>query len=228
MSTSFIVFIAGAVLVAAAAFWMLRAWRKADATARPVPALIVAALVAVTTLGVYIALGRPDLPDGAYAARMAALQARAQRENANLTIDEVLALLEARAKAEPHSAEPLIYRGQVLLDAGDAQGAARAFDAALRRFPLSIEARMGLGRSLVVLDEGRVSPQALEIFREVADRRAGDPAPRIYLAMAAMQANQPAEARRLWGEAYERMDPNDPRREMARQMSRGQVPSQRR
>lgn len=223
MPSSLIVFMAGAVLVAGAAFWLLRAWRRADPRARPAPAFAVIALMAVATLGTYLAIGQPDLPDGAYTARLTALQARAKRADASFTTDELLALLEARAKADTADAQALIYRGDLLLESRDPQGAARAYDAALRRDPDAQDARMGLGRALVAIDQGRVSPQALEIFRYLGER-SDDPAPWIYQAMAAMQANQAGEARRLWGEAYRRMAQDDPRRDMARQMSRGENP----
>jgi cytochrome c-type biogenesis protein CcmH len=37
--------------------------------------------------------------------------------------------------------------------------------------------------------------------------------------MAAMEENREADARMFWSEAYARMAPDDPRRDMARQMS---------
>ena len=80
---------------------------------------------------------------------------------------------------------------------------------------------MGLGRALVRMDEGRVSAQALALF-QAAGAAGRDPAPFVYQAMAAMQDNDAAQSRRLWGEAYARMAADDPRREMAARMSAGE------
>src|SRR5262249_45209007 len=99
--------------------------------------------------------------------------------------------------------------------------AARAFDAALRREPGLAEAMLGMGRALVRVDGGRIGPEALQMFQR-AGALTNDPAPWIYQAWAAMQDNRNDEARRLWGEALLRMQADDPRREMARRMSRGE------
>ena len=69
---------------------------------------------------------------------------------------------------------------------------------------------------------GRVTPEALAQFQRVA-ASTNDPAPWIYQAMAAMQDNNNTQARRFWGEAYARMAPDDPRRDMARRMSAGET-----
>jgi cytochrome c-type biogenesis protein CcmH/NrfG len=106
----------------------------------------------------------------------------------------------------------------LLLDQGRAEEAARAFDMALRREPQMAEALLGLGRSIVGI-EGRVTPEALAAFQQ-AGALTDDPAPWIYQAMAAMEEGR--DARPLWGEAYARMNEDDPRREMARRMSAGE------
>lgn len=79
---------------------------------------------------------------------------------------------------------------------------------------------MGLGRALVAVNNGQVSPEAVALFQQAA-ARSDDPAPWIYQAMAAMEQNREADARRLWAEALARMSPDDPRRDMARRMSTG-------
>src|SRR5262249_22547716 len=78
--------------------------------------------------------------------------------------------------------------------------------------------QLALGRAIFEI-EGRVTPEALALFRE-AGATSRDPAPWVYQAMAAMQANQ--DSRHFWAEALARMSPSDPRRAMAAQMSRGE------
>jgi cytochrome c-type biogenesis protein CcmH len=205
-----------AILCAGAAFWVLRAYRRAAGGSAPraAPALALTVFAAFGALGIYLAIGRPELPDAPYAARMEALK---HRDLNTLTIEEALAILAEAARDHPRDAEPHLYTGQLLLDSGRPEEAARAFDAALRRNPQMTEAMMGLGRALVQIDDGRVAPQALALF-ETAGANSDDPAPFIYQAMAAMQRDDAAGTRRLWGEALERMAPDDPRRAMAQRM----------
>jgi cytochrome c-type biogenesis protein CcmH len=212
------VLLIGAVLIAAAAFWVLRAYRRAGGGARTAfPALASCGLVALATLGAYLMLGRPELPDAPYQARLEAL---AGRDPTTFTLDEALAALHDSARRNPTDPLPHFYTGELLLSQGRPQEAARAFDAALRRDPELVDAMLGLGRSLVASDQGRVSPEALAIFQQ-ATQLTEDPAPWIYQAMAAMERNDEAESRRLWGEALTRMPADDPRREMAQRMARG-------
>jgi cytochrome c-type biogenesis protein CcmH len=213
--SSLAVFIAAALITAAAAFWVLRAYRNAGGTARR-SALIACGAVALTALGAYLAVGKPEIPDEPLQARLEALK----HSNRLLTADEVLALLDQEMHAHPN--DPVIYyrAGEILLDQNRPEEAARAFDAALRRNPRLGEAALGLGRALVTINNGRVTPDALQMFRQ-AGTLTNDAAPWIYQAMAAMQDNNAADARRFWGEALSRMAPDDPRREMARQMSTG-------
>lgn len=218
MWTSLTVLLIGALLAAAAAFWVLRAYRRAGGGAHSArPALATALVVILAGLGVYLAVGRPDLPGAAYAQRLEALK---ERDPTTFTADEALAILGEAAREHPDDPLPHLYRGQVLLRVGRADEAARAFDAALRRDPELPEALMGLGRALVAVNNGQVSPEAVALFQQAA-ARSDDPAPWIYQAMAAMEQNREADARRLWAEALARMSPDDPRRDMAQRMSTG-------
>jgi len=218
MGSAILVFAVAAILCAAASLWLLIAYRRADNNARAAPALIVCAAVSVAALGGYLVLGQPELADAPYSARMEALK---QRDPTSYTVDEALAILAEAAREYPGDPRPHFYSGQVLLDAGRAEEAARAYDAALRRDPNSLEAMLGLARSMVQIDGGRVSDQARALFEQVG-AVTNDPAPWIYQAMAAMQAGDDASAQRMWGEALARMSPDDPRREMATRMSRGE------
>lgn len=216
---AFAVFLVAAVLCAAAAAWGLRAYRRAESGARAAPALAVCGLVAAAALGAYIIIGRPDLADAPYAQRLEALK---QQDPTSYSAEEAIAILAEAARNHPGDPLPHLYTGQVLLQAGSAEAAARAFDAALRRDPGMIDAKLGLARSMVQIDEGRVSDEARALFEEVG-ALTSDPVPWIYQAMAAMQSGRDADARRFWGEALTRMAPDDPRREMAGRMSRGEA-----
>ncbi len=218
MWNSLAVLLTGALLAAAAAFWVLRAYRRAGGGTRsPAPALISCVLVALAGMAAYLVIGRPEMAGAAYAARLEALK---ERDPTTFTADEALAILNQAAREHPDDPLPLLYTGDVLLRQGRADEAARAFDGALRRDPELAEAMLGLARSMVQI-EGRVTPEAVALFQQAATLT-DDPAPWIYQAMAAMEENRAADARRFWAEAYRRMGPDDPRREMARRMSLGE------
>lgn len=212
MWTSLFVLLAAAVLCAGAFFWVLRAYRHAGGGARSaLPMLAACGAVGLAALGLYLAIGRPELPDAPYRERLAALQ---ERDPASYNAEEALAVLAQAARNSPADPMPHFYSGEVLRRMGRAEEAARAYDAALRRSPDLVEAMMGLGRSLVAVEQGRVTPQALDLFRR-AGALSDDPAPWLYQAMAAMELGE--DARPFWREALSRMDADDPRRQMVRE-----------
>lgn len=215
MPASTTVFIVAALLTAVAAFWVLRAYRREGAGPRQ--PLVVCGLVALAALTTYLVIGRPELPDAPFHGRLEALK---HRDPSTFTLDEALAVLDQASKDDPRSPLPHLYTGQLLLQSGQPEQAARAFDAALRRDPQSVDAMMGLGRAMVRMDHDRVSADALRMFQQ-AGALSNDPAPWIYQAMAAMQDGRDADARRFWGEALARMSPDDPRRQMAREFVQG-------
>lgn len=220
MLTPFIVILVGALLAAAIAFWTLRAARRAGGdlrTGRLV--LLVSAGVSVVALGIYLVNGRPSLAGGAYAARLDALRDRPEE---TYNAEEWLAILADDSRADPRDPWPYLATGEVYLRTNRPEEAARAFDAALRRDPQSVDALIGLARSIATM-EGRFTPDALA-YLEQATTVSNDPAPWIYRAMAAMEADDAVQTRRMWSEALARMGPDDPRREMARRFASGQQP----
>jgi len=212
-----IVFLAAALLAAAAGFWALRAAR-AEGAKSPVPALTTVAIVVAGALISYLVVGRPELAGGSYRARLEAAMARPM---ASWSPDEFLAVQAERAKENPTDPLPAFFSAEVLMRLNRPQEAAVQYQMALRREPRLAEAMLGLGRAMVRVD-GRVTPESLALFEE-AGSLLNDPTPWIYQAMGAMQEGREADARRFWGEALVRMSPDDPRLEMARRASRGEL-----
>lgn len=201
-----------------ALWWVLRAYRKAGGGGvSPRPALIAAGVAGLAALGLYALLGRPDLPDAPYAERLAALKDK-QADPAQMTAEELLAVLGAQSQKAPADPRPHVFTGQILLDTGNPSQAANAFEAALRRDPENGAAMLGLGRALVQSQEGAVSPQALALFNGAAQLLPNDPAPVLYLALAATQQKRWADARQLWPEVEKRLAPDDPRHAMVAAM----------
>lgn len=216
MWTSLIVLLIAAALTAAAAFWVLFAYRRAGGGKHsPRDALLVTGAVTLVGLGAYLAVGRPELPDAPYQARLEALR---QRDLSTYSVEEALVYYTEAAKADPNNPVAHLYLGEILLRLGRPREAARAFDQALRREPRLADAMMGLGIALSAID-GRTTPDALALFQQ-AGQLTNDPRPWLYQAMAAMEEGR--DAREFWREALARMPPDDPRREMAQRFARGE------
>jgi len=214
--TSLTILLIAAAITAGAAVWVLRAYRRAGGGSLR-KALGVAAAVALAALTIYLVLGKPELPGQPYRARLEALKAR---DPSTYVGAEWIALLSEKAKADPADASAHFFLGQLYLGERRPQEAARAFTAALRRAPESPEAMMGLARALIAINDGRTTPESMDLLQQAAARTT-DPTPFIYLAIGALEDGDNAAARRYGAEALSRMTADDPRREMARRMSRG-------
>jgi len=206
------VLLAGALLCAGAAFWVLRAYRRAGGGARTAfPALVACALVGFATLGAYLLIGRPELSGAAYAERLEALKGR---DPGTYTAEEALAVLHEAARENPDDPLAHFYAGELLLRLNRPQEAARAYDAALRREPRLAEAMIGLARAIVQI-EGRVTPEAFDLF-DTASALSDDPRPWLYMAMHAAEQDDAAAVSRYASEASARMAQDDPRQQMVR------------
>lgn len=222
MWNSLLVLLVGAALAAGALYWALRAYRRGGGDAKSGRVVLLACGgAAAAALAAYLVIGHPELPDAPYRARIDALIASLRSPTPPaITAEEQLAVWQYFTREHPEDVTPHLEAAKTLLALGRAREAAVEFDRVLRLEPESVQALLGMGRALVAL-EGRVTPEAQAFFMQAAERT-DDPAPWLYQAMAAMQENRADDARRLWGEAYRRMGPDDPRREMARRMSTGE------
>jgi cytochrome c-type biogenesis protein CcmH len=103
--------------------------------------VLVAGLAAV---GAYWFLGKPDMPDEPYAARLIDIEAQAQRNPESMKIDQVIALAQKRAQDDPKDPRPHWIMGKMLEASNNPQGALLAYESALRRDPNNIETVMDL------------------------------------------------------------------------------------
>jgi cytochrome c-type biogenesis protein CcmH len=93
----------------------------------------------------------------------------------------------------------------------------REFDASLRRAPNDPEIMIELGGALFRA-EGKVSPEALQLFEQAGRLQPEAFLPVFYQAIAASEEERHADAARLWAEVSERLPADDPRQAMAAQM----------
>jgi cytochrome c-type biogenesis protein CcmH len=133
--------------------------------------LVSGLVVGAVVLGVlaYLVVGKPDLPDQPFAARMKGWEALASTHPERLTPAEAAALLDQRARAHPGDPEVWRYLGQAYEAAGQYLMAALAFDRAATLAPGDAPTWAALGEAQTLAAEGKVGPDARRAF-EVALR----------------------------------------------------------
>lgn len=213
MNAALFLFIPAAFFGAAAIWWISRAYARAGGGAKA--GLTGAVIGLAAALALYLAIGHPNLPDEPYRERMAALL---QKNPNTMTAQELIAVLEARAKVDAADPRPLIFAGDIMADQGRPDLAADQYRGALARDANSVPALVGLGRALAATGQGEVPPDALVLFKRAAELAPEDPVPWLYQGLAANQEARYAEALAIWPEVLKRLPSDDPRRQMVATM----------
>jgi cytochrome c-type biogenesis protein CcmH len=180
--------------------------RRAEAPARPLPerALLVVALgtVAVVTLagtGLYLKMGRPDVP-GASAFQGAGPQtaAAAPADHPQGDVQSMISMLETQMRQRPDNAEGWRMLGWSYMQTGRNAEAAEAYGKAAALDPDNAEYLSAQGEATVLAAQGQVTPAAEAIFRRAVAADAGDPRARYYLAVAKDQRGEHQAAMDDW------------------------------
>jgi cytochrome c-type biogenesis protein CcmH len=156
--------------------------------------------VALLAGGLYVVAGKPGLADLPFAKRE---QELLSRDPASLTQDEILLLLQERARLKPDDPTPHMLMGQVLMGAGRDQDALRAFQAVLRRAPNDSEAIAEAAGILTKLNGDKIGPDAREAFDAALKINPKSPAARFYLGLADWKAGKKPEAMSIWSDAFD-------------------------
>jgi cytochrome c-type biogenesis protein CcmH len=150
--------------------------------------------------GLYVVAGKPGIGDLPFAQRE---QELLSRDPATLSQDEILVLLQERARLNPTDPVPHMLMGQVLMGAGRDQDALRAFQAVLRRAPNNAEAISEAAGILTKLNGGKVGPDAQAAFDAALKVNPRSPAARFYLGLAEWKAGDKNSAMAAWSKAYD-------------------------
>ncbi len=172
--------------------------------------VFVAALAAV---GTYWFLGKPDMPDEPYAARLVNIETQAQSNPESMKIDQVIALAQKRAQDDPKDPRPHWIMGKMLEASNNPQGALLAYESALRRDPNNIETVMDLA-DLRFKMSGQVDAATTGLYQQAfaaqpQNLRIG------YLAGIGLwlQGKKP-EAEAMWADINARAPENGPEKQM--------------
>jgi len=182
--------------------------RRPNAEARPLSerTLLVVALgiVAVVTLagtGLYLKMGRPDVPGTSglkSAAAGPASMATTAEGHPNGDVTAMISQLEAQMRERPDNAEGWRMLGWSYMQTGRNAEAATAYGKAAALDPTNAEYLSAQGEAIVLSSDGAVTPAAEEAFRRAVAADASDPRARYYLAVAKDQRGERDAAMNDW------------------------------
>jgi cytochrome c-type biogenesis protein CcmH len=159
-----------------------------------------AASIALLAGGLYLNSGSPGRSDLPFAARERELLSR---DPASLTQDEIMLLLQERARANPDDPQPHALMGQVLANVGRDQDALRAYQAVLRRTPNDSQAIAEAAGILTRLNDGVIGADAQAAFDAALKIDPKSPSARFYLGLADWKAGKKDVAVKAWTSAYQ-------------------------
>lgn len=173
-------------------------------------AAVVAAFVPLFSLGVYVTIGRPDMPDQPRAARIEETKAEAQ-------VADAIANIERHLAANPNDGRGWQVLAPVYLKIGRLDDAVRAFRQSLRLNGESAERLADYGEALIFADKGEVGVDAREaLARAVAlDPKAAKA--RYYLGLAAEKSGDSAKAIEIWSKLAADSPPESPLSQVLRE-----------
>jgi cytochrome c-type biogenesis protein CcmH len=163
----------------------------------------VAAGVSLLAGALYFVSGNPGRADLPFSARERELLSR---DPATLTQDEILVLLQERARLNPMDPVPHSLMGQVLVGAGRDQDALRAFQAVLRRSPNDAEAIAEAAGILTRLNDGKIGDDAQQAFDAAIKIDNKSPTARFYLGLADWHAGRKDAAMTAWSAAFDALN----------------------
>jgi len=157
----------------------------------PVLALIVFLAVAGGSIGSYLWLGAPALPDDPFSSRKAGL---AQGGSTPASLQQAAATLAAKLKQNPSDADGWLLYARSLSELNQWDQAEAAFRRAMELGRTSPDVLAEHAEVLVIQAGGTVTPAAESAFRQVLQADPTSAVARYYLALAAMQAGELRQA----------------------------------
>ncbi len=168
-------------------------WRPVSGGGLRALAAVAALLVPVVGSLLYLALGRPDLPDMPLAARedLAGRRAVAEADGGDgPSIREMVARLERRVAGNPEDVDGLLLLARSYMVLERYREAAELYGRVRRLAPELEGIDSARGEALVLAEQGVVGEAARRAFEAELARNPRDPRARFYLGLAAEQAGE--------------------------------------
>lgn len=151
-------------------------------------ALTCAVFIPIATLAVYLASGAPGYPDFPRSARL-------QPPTPETPVSELVARVEARLKEVPDDGQGWEVIAPVYARQGRLAEAKLAYEKAIELLGESSERLGGLANTLLMINNGVVTDEAIGIYRRLAAREPDAPGPRFWLAVGREQRGELVAAR---------------------------------
>jgi cytochrome c-type biogenesis protein CcmH len=160
--------------------------------------------------GLYLGLGRPDLPD-------VPLASRSPSDIQDRPLAELVRKVEDELRKRPEDGQGWDVVAPVYLRAGDAAKAAAAFQNAIKLLGSTADREAGYGEALTLAAEGQVTPDAGAAFERAAKLDPQQPRARFYLGRMAEQAGDLPRAAGIYRELLASAAPDAPWRDAVAQ-----------
>ncbi len=155
-----------------------------------VAAVLAVVAIPAFSVGGYLMIGRPDLPDAPLAQRLAGAEGQ--------SIEALVSRVEAHLAKNPEDARGWEVIAPVYMRLGRMDDAAKAWTTAIRIAGPSERRNIGLGEALVAAGDGAIGPEAQAAFRGALAAEPKAVLPRMYLAAALSQEGKKDEAVAAW------------------------------
>lgn len=143
-----------------------------------------AILAPLAAAGLYFALGSPDKPDQALAARLEAWRGLAKTDPGALKPPEMAVVLAGLTRERPNDPDAFRFLAMAQAASGDMPAAIRALERAISLAPQRADLWERLGEALLVQADGAPTPQVRAAFGEALARDPQSVAARFHLARA--------------------------------------------
>ncbi len=160
-------------------------------SARRATAVASLILLPLVTVGFYLSIGSPDVPD-------APLLARVNAAPAQMDINAAMARIEDHLAKEPEDGQGWMVVGPVYLQEGRYADAANAFKKATDILGETAERDVAIGQALVYAASGQVTDEAATYLRAALKLQSDLVAPQFYLGLAAQQSGDKQKAISIW------------------------------
>lgn len=152
------------------------------------------------SLGAYLYLGSPAIENLAYADRdiTREQQQAAGNQKAVAEMTTLVERLEKRMEQDPDNLEGWLMLGRSASSLGQFPRALRAYEQALQRAPENPQILVDYAETVVFLNEGRVSSEALQALEKAHLLNAAHPKARYYIALRQAQSGYLKNAVQEW------------------------------
>lgn len=178
----------------------------------------ISVLVPFCALATYITIGMPGMPGAPVKERRAEALVNPESTEFGVLIED----LADRLRQNPESTEGWVLLARSYRQINRLDDAATAYRRALATGATDVDIYTEFGDTLTALNDGRVPPEAVDVFQAVLRADREEPRARFYLGLASAQAGNIPDAIAIWRDLTNTAPANAPWLDMVRDQM-GQV-----